>query len=70
MANWTYTLSEDEKYIIIYMNDNPYTNHKYETKDDLVYFLANVLNNILIEHTKMDTILFMNIIKIIMERIN
>lgn len=70
MANWTYTLSEDEKYIIIYMNDNPYATNKYDTKDDLVYFLANVLNNILVEHTKTDTILFMNIIKIIMERIN
>lgn len=66
--NWTYNIIENK--ISIYKNNTLYANEIYNDPDDLKYFLAMVVNNVLVENTKNDTVNMMNMIQIIITRIN
>lgn len=66
--NWTYNIIENK--ISIYKNDTLYANEIFNDPDDLKYFLAMVVNNVLVENTKNDTVNMMNMIQIIITRIN
>lgn len=62
--NWTYKLSDN--LLEIYKNNVIYANTYYTTRDDLLFFLAMVINNVLVENENNDVVNIMDMINIIM----
>lgn len=62
--NWTYKLSDN--ILEIYKNNNIYANTYYTSIDDLMLFLATVINNVLVENESNDVVNIMHMTNIIM----